>query len=178
VFDGEKGNYVETDAVNPTSVYGETKAAAEEILRAHPHCLILRCAINAGKSPTGDRGFNETMRAAWQGGQMFRLFTDEFRCPIPANATARATWELVGQNATGTFHLGGAEKISRHRIGEILAARRPEWLAQIAATSRKEYSGAPRPGDVSLNCVKVQKLLSFPLPKFGEWVAANPGEIF
>ncbi len=178
VFDGEKGNYTETDAVNPISVYGETKAAAEEILRTHPRCLILRCAINAGKSPTGDRGFNETMRQAWQSGQMFRLFTDEFRCPMPAAVTARATWELVNQNASGTFHLGGAEKLSRHDIGRILTAHRLDWSAQIVATLRKEYHGAPRPRDVSLDCAKVQNLLSFQLPKFSEWVAANPDEIF
>jgi dTDP-4-dehydrorhamnose reductase len=178
VFDGERGNYSETDDMNPISIYGETKVAAEELLHAHPRCLILRCAINAGKSPTGDRGFNEQMRGAWASGQMFRLFTDEFRCPIPAAVSAHATWELVQQNAIGIFNLGGAEKLSRHAIGRILTARRPEWSAQIIAASRKEYTGAPRPGDVSLDCRKVQKLLSFSLPKFSAWVAENPNDIF
>ena len=176
VFDGERGIYAETDAVNPISVYGETKLAAENLLRAHPHCLILRCAINAGQSPTGDRSFNEQMRRAWSRGEMFRLFTDELRSPIPAAVTARATWELVNQNVIGTFNLAGAEKLSRHDIGRILTAHRPDWSAQIVATLRKEYPGAPRPGDVSLDCMKVQKILSFPLPKFSEWLAANPGE--
>src|SRR3989442_15591268 len=32
VFDGRKGNYVETDAVNPLNVYAETKAEAEQIV--------------------------------------------------------------------------------------------------------------------------------------------------
>jgi dTDP-4-dehydrorhamnose reductase len=37
VFDGRQGNYVETDAVNPVHVYGETKVAAEQIvLKFHP----------------------------------------------------------------------------------------------------------------------------------------------
>ena len=36
VFDGRKGNYVETDAVNPIHVYGETKAAAEQIVLRNP----------------------------------------------------------------------------------------------------------------------------------------------
>ena len=148
-----------------------------DTFRAHPRCLTLRCAINAGKSPTGDRGFNEQMRLAWSRGEMFRLFTDEFRCPIPAAVTARATWELVSQNATGIFNLGGAEKLSRHDLGKILTKHRPDWSAQIIAASRKEYSGAPRPGDVSLDCAKVQKLLSFPLPKFSAWAAANPDEL-
>src|ERR1043165_3160562 len=35
VFDGKRGNYVETDAVNPINVYAETKVAAEEIVHRH-----------------------------------------------------------------------------------------------------------------------------------------------
>jgi dTDP-4-dehydrorhamnose reductase len=176
VYDGQKGNYVETDPVNPLSVYGETKVAAENILRGHPQCLILRCAINAGRSPAGNHSFNEQLRQAWQRGEMFRLFTDEFRCPIPAAVTARAVWELVAKNVTGTFHLGGAEKLSRYEIGKLLAARWPDMNPQLVPASRKEYQGAPRTPDVSLNCAKVQKLLSFPLPRFSEWLAANPNE--
>ena len=36
VFNGRKGNYVETDAPNPLHLYGETKAAAEEIVLKNP----------------------------------------------------------------------------------------------------------------------------------------------
>src|SRR6185436_14542388 len=32
VFDGRKGNYVETDPVNPLNVYAETKVAAEKVV--------------------------------------------------------------------------------------------------------------------------------------------------
>src|SRR5687767_15674306 len=36
IFDGTKGSYLEEDAPKPLSVYGETKARAEEIVRRHP----------------------------------------------------------------------------------------------------------------------------------------------
>jgi dTDP-4-dehydrorhamnose reductase len=42
--------------------------------------------------------------------------------------------------------------------------------------SLKDYRGAPRSPDTSLNCAKIQKLLSFPLPAFTEWLAAHPKE--
>jgi dTDP-4-dehydrorhamnose reductase len=176
VFDGQKGNYVETDAVNPISVYAETKVEAEAVVRAHPRHLILRAALNAGRSLTGDRAFDEQMRLAWQAGRALDLFTDEFRCPIPAVVTARAVWELLAKQATGTFHLGGAERLSRYEIGVVLAARWPELKPQIVPGSLKQYRGAPRTPDVSMNCAKVQAMLSFPLPKFSEWLAANPNE--
>ena len=37
VFDGRKGQYAESDAVGPLSVYGETKVAAESMLAGHPN---------------------------------------------------------------------------------------------------------------------------------------------
>lgn len=177
VFDGQKGNYTETDAVNPISVYGETKAIAEDIVSRHPRHLILRATLNAGRSPSGTSAFNEQMRAAWAAGKALDLFTDEFRCPIPAAVTARAVWELVAKKAVGIFHLGGAEKLSRVQIGELLAARCPELNPKIIPGSLKQYQGAPRTPDVSLDCAKAQSQLSFPLPKFSEWLSENPGEI-
>ncbi len=178
VFDGRKGNYVETDAVNPLSIYAETKVAAESMVCRLPHHLIIRSALNGGISPTGDRGFNEQLRLAWQRGQAANLFTDEFRSPIPAVVTARAVWELVQCAAAGTFHLAGAARLSRLEIGRLLAARHPELRPQIIAGSLKDYSGAPRPADVSLDCGKVQRLLSFPLPALSDWLAVNPNELF
>ena len=37
VFDGEKGNYVETDLPSPISYYGYTKLKAEETVNGHTH---------------------------------------------------------------------------------------------------------------------------------------------
>jgi dTDP-4-dehydrorhamnose reductase len=174
VFDGEKGNYDESDAVNPLSVYAETKVAAERIVLANPKHTVIRVGLNAGVSPTGDRAFNEQMRIAWQNGKTLDLFTDEFRCPIPTPVTARAIWELVTKHATGIFHVSGAERLSRYQIGKLLAARWPELNPKIVPASASSYKGAPRCPDVSMNCAKAQRFLSFPLPRFSDWLAANP----
>ena len=61
VFDGAKGWYVETDPVNPLNVYGETKAEAERIVLQNPRHSVIRVALNAGTSQTGDRSFVEDM---------------------------------------------------------------------------------------------------------------------
>src|SRR5688572_12703554 len=42
VFNGGKGNYVETDAVEPLSIYAETKVAAEQIVLANPRHTVIR----------------------------------------------------------------------------------------------------------------------------------------
>jgi dTDP-4-dehydrorhamnose reductase len=171
VFDGQKGDYVETDSVNPMSVYAESKLAAEAVVLANPKHLVVRTSLNAGESPTGDRGMDEQLMHAWCTGKTMSLFTDEFRCPIPASATARAIWDLINANASGLFHIAGAEKLSRWQIGELLAMRHPKFKEQISPGSLKNYSGAPRSPDTSLDCSKAQTMLSFDLPKFSEWLA-------
>ena len=174
VFDGQKGDYVESDPVNPISVYAQTKAEAEQIVLANPRHTVVRVGLNAGVSITGDRAFNEQMRIAWEAGKTLDLFKDEFRCPIPAPVTARAVWELAQVRATGIYHLCGNERLSRYEIGKLLAERWPKLSPQIVAASSKSYQGAARCPDVSMNCAKAQKLLSFPLPRFSDWIAEHP----
>jgi dTDP-4-dehydrorhamnose reductase len=178
IFDGRKGNYAEADAANPLHFYGETKAIAEQIILKNLRHTVVRTSINGGVSRAGDRGFNEVLRRAWQSGQGTKLFTDEFRCPIPAMETARAVWELAEKKLTGIYHVAGAEKLSRWQIGKLIATRWPQLNPKILADSVRNFPGPPRSPDVSLDISKVQKVLSTPLPGLGEWLAQNPDEPF
>jgi dTDP-4-dehydrorhamnose reductase len=171
VFDGTAGNYDEQAAVNPLSVYGETKVAAERIVLENPNHTVIRTSLNSGVSPSGDRSLDEQVRKAWQAGQTLRFFVDEFRCPIPAEVTARAVWELAAWHRSGLYHVAGSERLSRWQIGQALAARWPDLRSKMQSASICEAVGAPRPPDTSLNCEKVQKVLSFPLPRWGQWVS-------
>ena len=178
VFDGRIGRYDETAPVNPLSLYAATKVAAEQIVLANPRHTVIRTSLNGGTSPTGDRGFNEQTRRAWQGGRTVRLFTDEYRSPIAAEVTARAIWELAALNRPGLYHVAGSERLSRWQIGQLLAARWPELKPGIEPSSLKEYTGAPRSPDSSLNSAKAQALLSFRLPGLTEWLSSHPDETF
>ena len=175
VFDGRTGNYEEADAVNPLSVYAETKVAAEELVLANPRHTVIRTSLNCGESIAGNRGFDEQLRCAWSAGETLRLFTDEFRSPIPAEATARAVWELVTHSKPGLYHIAGRERLSRWQIGQLIAARYPELNPRKQPASLKEYTGAPRPPDTSLNCSKVQRLLSSQLPGLSDWLGLQQG---
>ncbi|MBU6401058.1 MAG: SDR family oxidoreductase [Verrucomicrobia bacterium] len=178
VFDGSRGNYVESDSPNPLSVYAETKLAAERIVLANPRHTVVRTSLNGGASPTGDRGFNEELRLAWRAGRKLTLFTDEFRCPLPAAVTARAVWELAAKHQPGLYHLAGAERLSRWQIGQLVAARWPHLHPQLEPGSIKNYAGPPRPGDTSLACATIAGLLSFPLPGLSHWLAQHPDVVF
>ncbi|HEY3760803.1 MAG TPA: SDR family oxidoreductase [Verrucomicrobiae bacterium] len=178
VFDGKKGGYVETDPVNPISLYGETKVAAEQIVLKHPKAIVIRTSINCGISKSGRRGFNEQLRHDLQSRGMMKMFTDEFRCPVFAGETARAGWELANKGCAGLFHVAGAEKLSRWQMGQLLAQRSPELKAKMEPGVTRDFPGPSRAPDTSLNISKVQKLLSKPLPGLTEWLASNPNERF
>ncbi len=174
VFDGRAGQYDELAAVNPLSVYAETKVRAEQVVLTNPLHIVIRTSLNSGRSPTGDRALDEQIRNSWKAGETLRLFTDEYRSPIPAEVTARAVWELLNQQARGLFHVAGAERLSRVQIGKVLAAQWPELHPKIEPCSITEWRGAPRPPDTSLNCAKAQRLLPFELPRWSHWLTVHP----
>lgn len=176
VFDGRKGAYVETDPVNPLSVYSETKVQAEQRVLENPRHTVVRTSLNTGLSPTGDRSFTEQMRRSWERGETLKLFVDEYRCPIPASVTARAVWELLDQNHAGLFHLAGAERLSRWAIGQLLLRRWPQYAGQMEPARLHEYRGPARSPDTSLNCSRIQARLSFALPGLTQWLEGNPEE--
>lgn len=170
VFDGTQGGYVESDRVNPLNVYGQTKAEAEQVVLQNPAHSVIRVALTAGTSPTRDRSFVEAMVRAAVKGTKLTLFTDEFRCPLPAGVIARAIWELIEHDRPGLYHLGGGERLSRWEIGELLARWYPELRPCIQPGSLADYQGPPRPPDLSMCSDKIQQLLSFRLPGLREWV--------
>jgi len=140
---------------------------------------VIRTSINGGISQAGNRDFNEQFRRSLQAaGQGMTLFRDEFRCPIPAVETARATWELADRKCDGLYHVAGAQKLSRLQIGELLVRRWPEVTARIQSGSARDFSGPARALDTSLDVSKVQSVLSQPLPGLEDWLAANPAVEF
>jgi dTDP-4-dehydrorhamnose reductase len=174
VFDGQKGNYVESDPIHPIGIYAETKAESERIAQQHPRACIVRTSLNAGTSPTGNRGFNEKLRHAWAAAQELKCFTDEYRCPIPAEVTARVVVELLKKQATGIFHVAGSDRMSRYEIAQLIAANWQAINPKIIPGSLAEYSGPPRSPDCSLVCRKVERILPFSLPGFKSWFDSHP----
>jgi dTDP-4-dehydrorhamnose reductase len=153
VFDGRKGNYDETAAVNPLSVYAQTKVEAEKIVLANPKHTVVRTSLNGGLSLKGDRGFNEQTRKAWESGKTLTLFTDEFRCPISAAVTARAMWELAGRNQPGLYHLAGSEPRPLNRTASCRALANtgtpPPVPPPIIGAPLRHFPERPNPTNLS-----------------------------
>jgi dTDP-4-dehydrorhamnose reductase len=173
VFDGSAGWYDETAEPDPINVYGRTKLEAERAVQRNPSHTVVRIVLTAGRSDGGDRSFVEEMSRVAKSGKDVTLYADEFRCPLPAGAIARALWELAIQDKPGLYHLGGRERLSRWEIGELLLPWYPELQGRLVRGASRNHTGAPRPLDLSLTCDKIQRVLTFPIPGFRSWLAAR-----
>ena len=173
VFDGKTGWYSETDEPNPINVYGQTKLEAEQMVLQNPRHTVIRIVLTSGASQNGDRSFVEDMCRAAKASKDVTLYADEFRCPLPASVIARACWELADRRQSGLYHLGGSERLSRWDIGEALLPRYPELEGRLVKGSARNHIGSPRPADLSLRCDKIQRLLSYRIPGFREWLTGR-----
>lgn len=117
VFDGERGNYTETDLLSPTTEYGHTKFQAELMLQEQNFFnkwVILRSSLMFGNGTHWTHGFPQFALEALKQGKQTTLFYDQFRTPVFTNDVACAALMTVEQQKFGEiFHVGGDERLSR-----------------------------------------------------------------
>jgi len=93
VFDGEKhAPYVETDAVNPQTVYGRTKAEGEEIVGRLSHHWIFRVPVlfGPGKANFVSKGLDKLRR-----GEDYVVASDQVACAAYTLDMARVMMEAI-----------------------------------------------------------------------------------
>lgn len=128
VFDGTKGApYVEDDATAPLSVYGATKCAGEELVRASgARHLILRTSwVYAARGGN----FAKTMLRLAKDREQLNVIADQHGAPtsaeLIADATALALYRLTGYGAAGnelagTYHLTAAGATTWHAYAQYV----------------------------------------------------------
>ncbi len=115
VFDGENGNYKESDRCNPVNFYGETKVRAEQEVLSLPTAAILRFDILYGfNSVFGNNGFFSKVQ---RGGE---VNCDQQRQPLFVDDVIYAIQRILEASSSGIFHLAGQEKMTKYELGLTL----------------------------------------------------------
>lgn len=159
VFDGSKRSpYTEDDEPNPANVYGRTKLAGEDAVRASGcRHLILRTAW-----VYSDRGRNfllTMLRLAREKPQL-RVVNDQTGAPTWARDIAEATGSLLQHpsSPSGTFHLTAAGQTTWCGFAEAIVEKRGLGVPVVPISSAEYPTPAARPAYSVLDNAKLMAL--------------------
>jgi dTDP-4-dehydrorhamnose reductase len=163
VFGGDHAPYAEEDPPAPLLAYARTKYAGERAAQAEdPRVVVLRLPLMIGRGHGRRATASESVAWALGEGRPLRLFTDQYRTPVDADSVADAIERVLARpEVTGTFHVGGAERVSRYEIGQRTAGIFGLPRHPIAAIGQGDLPLAPRPADVSLVSRRAHDLLGW-----------------
>ncbi|MDT4797722.1 dTDP-4-dehydrorhamnose reductase [compost metagenome] len=194
VFDGSKdGAYVETDPVNPQSVYGKSKLAGEQaIAAAGCPALVLRTCWVAGAH---GGNFAKTMLRLGRERDSLRVIADQFGAPTTASLIADVTAQIVARYwlhrdrrtfASGVYHLAAAGETTWHAYAtEVLRYAAAQGIelkvdpSRIEAIPATAYPlPAPRPANSRLDTGKLRQTFGIHLPDWQQGVHHLLDQIF
>jgi dTDP-4-dehydrorhamnose reductase len=181
VFDGNKRTpYVETDRVAPISVYGASKAAGEDAVRAAcgRHVILRTSWVYA---PFGTNFVRTMLRLGAERSEL-GVVADQRGTPTDARDIARAILDIAPRlkaattDVWGTYHLTGSYETTWHKFAEEIfrqAALRGAMVPRLKAISTTDYpTAAKRPAYSVLDNGKFIATFGFALP---DWRASLAG---
>jgi len=144
VFDGKKATPYETsDARNPQSVYGRTKAEAEiRLLELIPDCCIARTSWLFG---TGGKCFPDTILKLAASRSALDVVNDQRGCPTYTIDLARAITQLCRNNASGIVHVTNVGDCTWFEFAEEIVRIAGLTTTIRPVSSQQMARHAPRP---------------------------------
>jgi dTDP-4-dehydrorhamnose reductase len=168
VFDGAASRaYHEDDPVAPINVYGESKLAGEEAVRAaiDRHLIVRTSWVFA----PGHANFVTTIARLAREREVLKVVADQFGTPTPAAALAAALLALATRFVDGeavpfgTVHVAGEPEVSRFLLAEAVVRavrqRGPVACTRLEPVPTTEFpTPARRPASSSLDCSRAKIL--------------------
>ena len=175
VFDGEKGNYQEDDAVNPLSWYGFTKVQAESIVETSeiPFAIIRTCLVY-GRTHDGTRSnIISWVKKSLEANKSIKVVSDQWRTPTYAADLAKGILLVIQKKATGIFHVAGKDLLTPYDIAIQTAAACQLDASLIEETNALHFTqSARRPPRTGFDISKARRELGFEPLSFEEGLRA------
>ncbi|HEV2139028.1 MAG TPA: NAD(P)-dependent oxidoreductase [Nitrososphaerales archaeon] len=176
VFDGVKGNYIETDSKNPINVYGWTKSEAEEVILREMNEDRFLIARSGGiiDFRKGSRNIGRVLLDAVQDGHSIGVIADQITTFIHAREEAKVLLDLIENRCCGIYHVGGNRPSSRYDLATTLLRKLgiEKPLFHAIGMNQFEKWKVPRPERTNLNVAKCEKALNRKIPTIEEMLDA------
>jgi dTDP-4-dehydrorhamnose reductase len=171
IFDGKKGNYIETDTPNPLSYYGETKLLSEEILKkSTTNYTILRTILVYGLVNDMSRSnIVLWVKESLENKKEITIVDDQFRAPTFVEDLALTCKISVDKKATGVFNISSNQLLSIFEIAQEIADvfDLDKSLIKPISTSTLNQTAA-RPNTTGFDLSKTNRVLEFYPKSFKE----------
>ena len=155
VFDGSRALWTEEEEVQPILTYGRQKMEVENYLSSQPPPWLIMRLPKLLSEKKNVRCMLTNWVEALGRGERILCATDQFFTPADAGDVAKAMVDLVQSGASGLYHLGGGERLSRRELlGAVMNEYRAfaEPKATIVECSLRDVPvREPRPLDTSMD---------------------------
>lgn len=176
VFDGRKDTpYTEEDATTPISIYGKSKIAGENAVKAaDPDAVIVRTSWLFG--PSAGNFVTTTLRHA-ETNDTLRVVTDQHGRPTELTDLSRALLHITdhrlqGGGEAGIYHVAGRGETTWFELAQAIFlgwAARGGRMPQLQAITSAQWGGpAQRPLNGVLDCTKAERIFGVRLPAWQE----------
>ena len=172
VYDGKVSFPNEEIKTNPISIYGETKALAEEhIMKICQESYIFRVnfvGTSIAKLSLFDYFFENLIK-----GKICPGYTNVFFTPIYARVTTQLVVDISNNEAPGLYHLVGKRKVSKFEFGRKVAQ---EMNLEPSLVRPETFENQNvRSLDLSLSTEKVMSL-GYSIPDLDEMIKSAVAE--
>jgi len=161
VFDGKTGMKKESDQTNPINYYGKSKLEGEKsVMNLASSWCIARTSTPYGLHPT-KKSFPIWVANNLKDNNEIKVLVDQFTSPTYVPNLSRMLIELAKKQIVGIIHLGGATRISRYEMAELVADRLKLDKKLLNPTNIDDIKWiAKRPKDSSLDVSHVNSILN------------------
>ena len=186
VFDGLKDEpYLETDEVNPQSVYGQTKWQGEEAIRNHKKHIILRTSWVFSSQ---GHNFLKTIIKLIQDKSSLNIVSDQKGTPTSVDAIADVTYKIIKTILNkpsfkdfGTYHVALDGETNWYQYACFINDEALRLGLKTTMTSQDIKSiptdayptPARRPVNSKLNTTKIKNTFMLEFPDWKEEVVAT-----
>ncbi len=158
VYSGKgAGGYLETDPVDPVTVYGRTMADGERAVREiDPTAAVLRISLPMGPSFNRHAGAIDWIQSRFRHGRPATLYYDEVRSCTYTDDLNRVFERFLAGDQAGVFHCGGPRPLTLYQIAQIVNRVGGYDPHLLKGCPRIEAGPMPpRAGNVSMNSGKL-----------------------
>ncbi len=123
VFDGTRGNYLESDHISPMNLLGKLKASGETLVRGRSNSAsILRLSPLVGSSHPWRPSLFDRLRKALESGTKFELRDDEYQSWASVSSAVAAIEAMIDRAPkSALYHFGGLTRLTPLEIGQLFA---------------------------------------------------------